>query len=221
MQVEQLAENVALHRGDCREIMPDLPPVDAVVSDVPYGVGYVHGAVVRERSTGKWNSKHHGERIEGDDKAFDPAHLLFAKEVLLFGANHFSSKLPDGRWLIWNKRRGIEDVKFSMSDGEMAWLNTPGATRIFHHLWFGVCRDSEIGKHNHPTQKPVALLEWCLGFIKGRLILDPYMGTGPTGVAAVNQGRGFIGIELKQKFFDIACRQVSAAINSVSRTKTG
>ena len=206
-RVERLAEGVTLYLGDCREILPTLGKVDAVVTDPPYGIGYSHGPV----QTGKWKSKHQRVKIVGDDAPFDPRLLLSFSECLLWGANNFAAHLPIGGWLVWDKRRGVEQVEFSMSEAELAWLSKPGATRVFRHLWFGLARDSEVGQHLHPTQKPVALLEWCLGFIDAATILDPFMGSGTTGVAAVNLGRRFIGIEIEPKYFDIACRRIEQA----------
>ncbi len=199
--------NCELWHGDCREVLP-LLAFDAIVTDPPYGLNYSHGAV----QTGKWQSKHDRVKIEGDDKPFDPAHLLTGKPCLLWGANNFADKLPIGGWLAWNKRDGIEQVKFSMSDAELAWMTKPGATRMFHHLWFGLARASEIGEHMHPTQKPVALMKWCIDQLGAAgVIADPYLGSGSTGVAAVHMGRPFVGIEIDAGHFETACRRIEQA----------
>src|SRR3990167_11182798 len=118
-RIETLAEGVTLYLGDCREILPTIGKVDAVVSDVPYGVNYRHGAV----STGKWKSKNHEQKIKGDDKQFDPAPFLaIGRYHLFFGADNFSHLLPRGAWIVWDKRDGVENVKFSMSPFELVWF---------------------------------------------------------------------------------------------------
>lgn len=203
--------SVRLFLGDCIEVLPTLEEgsVDAVVTDPPYGIGYEH----RRVTSGKWVTKHHNTPIIGDDSPFDPGPWLKFREVVPWGAPHFSKRLPDGGWLVWDKRRGIEDVQFSMSDGEAAWTNTTPSLRIFRHLWFGLARDSEIGEHYHPTQKPIALMEWCLSYVKGSQICDPFMGSGTTGVACVRTGRRFIGIEKEKKYFDIAVKRITDELN--------
>ena len=129
----------------------------------------------------------------------------------MWGANHFANKLPPGRWLIWDKTLGAGSGDFS--EFEVAWLSTPGADRFFRHMWMGVQRESEHGQSRvHPTQKPVALMEWCLGFLPdAKTILDPFMGSGTTLVACQRIGRQGTGIELDRDYFDIACRRVDEA----------
>jgi site-specific DNA-methyltransferase (adenine-specific)/modification methylase len=119
--------------------------------------------------------------------------------------------LPRGRWLIWDKTLGGGSGDFS--DFEVAWHSKPGASKIFRHLWMGVQRDSQTGDARlHQTEKPIALMEWCIGFVpNAEAILDPFMGSGTTGVACVNLGRKFIGIEIEPKYFEIACRRIEEA----------
>ena len=202
--------DATLYLGDCREILPLLPKVDAVVTDPPYGIGYVHGAENIAHAT-----KFSGIKIVGDDEPFDPSPWLAFPAVLLWGANHFASRLPGGgRWLIWDKRCGTGDGK-AMSDVEIAWLSGPRkADRIYRQLWDGFNKDGEERgvQRSHPTQKPVACMKWCLEFLpKARTILDPFMGSGTTGVACAKLGRKFIGIELEPKYFDIACKRINDA----------
>jgi site-specific DNA-methyltransferase (adenine-specific) len=204
---------VALYRGDCLEVLKGISGsvFDAVVTDPPYGIGYRHGKV----TSGKFRSRHHESRMRGDSKPFDPAFLLaLGVPVVLWGANFFSDKLPGGGWLVWDKRRGIEDVAFSRSDAELAFTTATKQVRTFRHLWFGLCRDSEIGRHLHPTQKPVALMRWCLEQLRlepGATIFDPYMGSGPVGVAAVELGFNYVGIEVDPVYFKVAKARIKAA----------
>jgi site-specific DNA-methyltransferase (adenine-specific) len=198
-----------LYLGDCLEILPTLPKVDAVITDPPYGIGYMAPTGVGGECRNLPRRSY--EAIYGDNKPFDPMPWLTFSEVVLWGANHYADRLPaSAGWLIWDKRDGM--TPNNNSDCEIAWLKGGGSARMFRHLWNGMCQASEKGETRaHPTQKPVALMTWCLGFVKARTVLDPYMGSGTTGVACVNDGRSFIGIEREPKYFDIACRRIEQA----------
>lgn len=152
------------------------------------------------------------EPVTGDDKPFDPSHLLRYSRLVLWGANHYASRLPDsGGWIVWDKRRGIEDANWPMSAAELAWTNLSNSVQFFRHRWFGLIRDSERGEHFHPTQKPVALMasiieRWC---VPGGVLLDPYCGSGPVLLAAKATGRSAIGIEIEEKYCEIAARRLT------------
>lgn len=216
-----------LYLGDCRDVLPTLGKVDAVVTDPPYGQAYkvntFYAGGTRESAVVQRNGKflkvspNIYEPIEGDHKPFDPAHLLqLAPEIIIFGAHKFADRLPPGGWLVWDK---VPTGKIrDQGDGEVAWINRDQPLRIFRLLWDGLCvgegarHEVTAGqKRHHPAQKPEALMSWCLGFVKGRTILDPYMGAGATGVAAVKQQRAFVGIEISPRYFDIACRRIEQA----------
>jgi len=198
---EQIGD-CTLYLGDCREILPLLPKVDAVVTDPPYGISYQKGTGGKGKHTVR-----NIEAIAGDTEPFDPTPWLGFDEVILWGANHYASRLPHGRWLAWDKLAGMPEFD-SFSDVEFAWRKGRGKDRIFNHLWKGICKESEKGGKErwHPTQKPVALMIWCIEQLPAtcRTILDPFMGSGTTGVACVKLGRRFIGIEIEPKYFDIA-----------------
>lgn len=206
-RVEHLAEGVTLYLGDCSEIAPTLA-FDAVVSDPPYGINHK----VERTGIPHGHKRRASKRIDGDKKPFDPTPWVGCPSIL-WGANYYAPQLPvSGGWLVFDKRRGgTHNQQFKASDCELAWTNLFGSVKMFSHLWAGVCRESEIGQHYHPMQKPVALMEWCIGFLPaGALtILDPFMGSGTTGIAAQALGRNFIGIEKDPAFFDTACRRVS------------
>ncbi len=200
-----------LHHGDCLDILPTLAAgsVDAVICDPPYGIAHRRG---KAGNRGKGITR--GTLgIIGDDKPFDPTPLLNFPIVVLFGANWFAEKLPAGRWLIWDKQEHGGSGDFS--EAEIAWCNQGKALKIFRHMWLGVQRASEVGKPRlHPTQKPVKLMEWILDVAKvpkGATVLDPYMGSGTTGVACANTGRAFIGIERDEHYFAIASERIAAA----------
>lgn len=196
-------------QGDCLEVMPALGRVDAVVTDPPYGIGYVKGSGGKGKHTVRNIAP-----IHGDFEPFDPTTWLDFDEVILWGANHFAARLPHGRWMAWDKLAGVASYD-SFSDVEFAWAKGRGKDRIFSHLWKGICKASEKGGKErwHPTQKPIALMRWCLEQIKGQTILDPFMGSGTTGFAAIQLGRKFIGIELDPDYFEIACKRVEEAWN--------
>lgn len=129
----------------------------------------------------------------------------------MFGANHYAEHLPKGRWHAWDKLHGWSSHDHN-SDVEFIWQKGKGASRIVSHLWKGVQQDSEKGSPRfHISQKPVKVMEWCLQFINGQTILDPYMGSGSTGVAAIRGGRTFIGIEIDPSHFATACRRIEDA----------
>ena len=213
--------DATLYHGDCLEILPTLPKVDAVITDPPYGGGLeVDFADRFKAQSGNWwrntdrSTQIRHSKIIGDDTPFDPAPLLALDCTKVFwGGNWYASRLPDsGGWWMWDKRRGVEDADWPMSECEMAWTNIGKGARIFRHRWFGLLRDSEKGEHHHPTQKPVALMVWCITKAKmPDLVLDPYMGSGPVGVACAQLGRKFIGIEIERKYFDIACERIDNA----------
>ena len=203
--------NAELWHGDCREVLPLLAGrINALVTDPPYGIAHKSGG----GTNGKWDKvRHQGVQIAGDDEPFDPAHLLaLGVPMVTWGANFYSDKLPGAGWLVWDKRPGIEDMKFNRSDCELA-LNTGSKTvKTFRHLWHGLCRASEVTQHLHPTQKPVVLMEWCIEQAgRPAVVCDPYMGAGATGVAAMNLGLRFIGVEIHRPYFDIACERIEAA----------
>ena len=203
--------NAELWHGDCREVLPLLAGrVTALITDPPYGIAHKSGG----GTGGKWgNVRHQGVTIANDEAPFDPEHLLaLGVPMVAWGANFYSDKLPGAGWLVWDKRPGIEDMKFNRSDSELA-MNTGSKTvKTFRHLWHGLCRASEVGQHLHPTQKPVALMEWCIEQAgRPAVVCDPYMGAGATGVAAMNLGLRFIGVEIHRPYFDEACRRVEDA----------
>lgn len=219
-RVEHIGDAV-LHLGDCRDMLPTLGPVDAVVTDPPYGVGERTDRKAKGRGSprnGRWVASQDWPALHGDDAPFDPTPWLAFPKVVLFGANHFGSRLPDAsKWIVWDKRE--ETAPDDNADCELAWTNLKGPARIHRQLWRGICRRGEEnisggGARLHPTQKPVALMDFCLQACRlpeRATVLDPYMGAGATGVAAVRRGLRFIGCELEPLYFDTACRRIEEA----------
>jgi DNA modification methylase len=133
------------------------------------------------------------------------AMLACSRDQIIWGGNYFTDFLPPTmQWLVWDK--GQRD--FSLADCEFAWSSQQKAARILSYARGKAIRDGK----EHPTQKPIEVMVWCLGFVpKAQTICDPFMGSGTTGVACANLGRHFIGIEREVSYFDIACRRVAEA----------
>lgn len=201
--------NATLYLGDCRDILPTLDKVDAVVTDPPYGIGE---ARKNNNSRSKLaNSKDYG-KSDWDDEPIckDMVSLMLSKgrKSIIFGGNYF--ELPPTKcWLIWDKENGASDF----ADAEMAWTNLDKAVRLIRYMWHGMLRANGEQRGDHPTQKPIGVMKWCINHLPegSNTILDPFMGSGTTGVASVQMGRKFIGIEREPKYFDIACKRIEDA----------
>ena len=194
--------------ADCLRVLPwiEAGSVDAVVTDPPYGIGYDSA-----------NSSQHGiqkfDVLEGDDRPFDVTPFLQFNDVLCWCLPQLTINVPVGigAWYAWDKvmQNGLG---VRISEYEYAWHKLASKTRGFRHLWSGAYRASESGiAAVHPTQKPIALMEWSLSRLEGTTILDPFMGSGTTGVACVRTGRKFCGIEICEKYYEIAKRRILEA----------
>ena len=200
--------NAELYCGDCRDILPTLGKVDAVVTDPPYGIG-VDGQKQSLCKNPKHNRKKHDfkgwDSDTPDSSVFDFI-MSISKEQIIWGGNYFQDKIekPGRGWLIWDKGQ----YGLTMSDGEAAYCSLDKPLRIFTKNRAVLAQDVT----KHPTQKPVALMKWCIDQLDYcDTILDPFMGSGTTGVAAVQMGRKFIGIELDHDYFKIACKRIEDA----------
>lgn len=181
--------------GDSREVLPFLPQSDAIVTDPPYGIGITKSnrlAVSRGLGGKSWD----------DEPADMTALLALGCQMIVWGGNYFD--LPPCRGpLVWDKNNAGRDF----ADFEMAWTNLDMVARRI------VYRPMNMdGGKLHPTQKPIAVMEWCLGFLPDALtILDPFCGSGSTLVACQRMGKQGTGIERDPDYFDIACRRVEEA----------
>jgi DNA modification methylase len=209
--------NATLYLGDCTEVLPTLPKVDAVITDPPYGISYpADSARFSGGSTKRGKGSTH-DKIYGDDEPFDPSFLLSYDKAVIWGANCFPQHLQPGAMLIWLKRNDVALGSF-LSDAEVAWKKGGHGVYAFRHVFAGSMRAIEAGNNvygasGHPTQKPIALMVWCIEQVgNAETILDPFMGSGTTGVAAIQLGRSFIGIEREPKYFDIACKRIEQAV---------
>jgi DNA modification methylase len=199
---EEIIGDARLILGDCREVLPTLPRVDAVVTDPPYGIGRDG----QKRTTGG-NGGRKAYAFKGWDTErpeWLPEILEAAEHHIIWGGNYFADLLPaTGKWLVWDKGQRI-----TQSDGELAWTSLDGALRVFEQNRVALLLEGA----EHPTQKPVQLMQWCIQQLPGvRSVCDPFMGSGSTGVAAVKLSCRFVGIERDPEYFDIACRRIEEA----------
>lgn len=201
---------ITIYCGDCREILPTLD-YDVVLSDPPYGISHPTDYAKRGRSNLAKCTDY--APVFDDNKPFDPAHLI-AKPCVLWGGNHFADKLPPSSgWLVWDKERPAE---LDQATGELAWSNVIKGVRIFRHLWNGMMRASENGPLYHPTQKPIALWAWVISlrWMPEGTIVDPYMGAGSLLTAAKDAGRKAIGIEIEERYCEIAAKRLAQEVFS-------
>lgn len=198
---EILAEGVELWLGDCLEVLPTLGRFDAVVTDPPYGIGAAKGKAHSSiRDNNAWQASD-WDNSRPDEELIRS--LGRYPEAAIWGGNYFADLLPaSSGWLVWRKPEA--ETGFSLADVELCWTNIAFAART-------KTASRRDGNH-HPTQKPVDVMLWTIGFTKGCSILDPFMGSGTTGVAAVKLGRRFTGIEIDPGYFDIARRRIEAAL---------
>lgn len=201
-----------LYLGDCLDIMPTLGKVDAVVTDPPYGIGQDKGfggfggfgtPIARRQYQGEWDN-------DRPSKECFEAILATSNCAVIFGGNYFTDILPVGRhWFVWDKKNTMP----TFSDCELMWTNIDRkSVKLLTYEFNGL-----IGKREarvHPTQKPYEVMRWCIERLpkdSGKTICDPFMGSGTTGVACVKLGRKFIGIEIDEGYFNIACERIQKA----------
>ena len=194
--------------GDCLEVLPTLGKFDACVTDPPYGIGEAAG---KNKSRGNLAvAKDYGDD-EWDNEPCSPeliAQMRAASQwQIIFGGNYFDLP-PASCWLVWDKENGNNDF----ADCELAWTNLPKAVRRIKFMWNGMLRANGEPRGDHPTQKPMGVMEWALGhLIDSHSVIDPFMGSGTTGVACARLGLKFTGIEREQKYFAAACRRIEEA----------
>lgn len=197
--------DATLFCADCMDILPTLGRVDAVITDPPYGIKRDG----KPKSTSS-HGGHKGYEFLGWDhgrpqaETFSAIRAISAVQVI-WGGNYFADWLPaTSKWLFWDKGQRIDQA-----DGELAWTSMEGAMRVYLLNRAAIAQDGAV----HPTQKPVRLMAWCIEQAGNpETILDPFMGSGTTGVAAIQLGRKFIGIEREPKYFEIACKRIEQAV---------
>ena len=192
---EVIIGNARLIHGDCREVLPLLPKHDLLLTDPPYGI-YACG--------GKWG---HKDELQWDKEVADNEGQFLAagKVQIVWGGNYF--RLPPSRgWLAWRKPDRVP----SAADFELAWTSLDMNSRLIDQT-IAATNAERVG---HPTQKPLRVMAWSLSFVPdAQTVCDPFMGSGTTGVACVQLGKSFTGIECERKYFDIAVTRIQQAYN--------
>ena len=219
--------NITIYNADCRKVLPFLPKFDLLLTDPPYGIDIASRPTVGAPNTAKRGSKGTSKmgvkdmpakEWEVSDWDREPPPRWFidaaqgtAKHAILWGGNYYG--LPASScWLVWDKKNG--DTKFA--DCELAWTNLRTAVRKFDWRWNGMLQEQFGDKKEtrvHPTQKPLALMRWCLSLVpEAQTVLDPFMGSGTTLVAARLEGRKAIGIEISEKYCEAAAKRLSQGV---------
>jgi DNA modification methylase len=208
--------NCVLYLGDCEEILPHIEGADAVVTDPPYGINAdkdMHKKSGKQYGKAAAPSSHY-ELNDWDCKPISDTLMSAVRAAarwnVIFGGNYYSFP-ASSCWLVWDKENGTT----GFADCELAWTNLPKAVRRIKWMWNGMLRKGGEAREGHPTQKPVGVMEWAIGQLPepNNTILDPFRGSGTTGVACVKMGRKFIGIEKDPAYFSLAYKRISDAVS--------
>jgi site-specific DNA-methyltransferase (adenine-specific)/modification methylase len=225
--------NCTLYLGDCNRLRDaGALKAQALVTDPPYGINYIQtrsggkGSGLSSPGTAKSNTQ--VKAIHGDDEPFDPRPWTSAgyRQMFLLGANHYAQRMPEGgEWLVWDKSCG-QGSHSTFRDAEFAWSSTKTPRNIYRHLWLGCIRTGEERTakdraKKHPSQKPVALMLWAMEAARvaiGSTVCDPFMGSGSTAVACLRSGRSFVGVEIDEEYFRIACERIQEEADDLRLT---
>lgn len=185
---------ITIYHGDCRETLPSLPKADLVLTDPPYGI-FACG--------GTWGNK---QDLQWDADTFSDIDLVLAagKEQIIWGGNYY--QLPPSRgWLVWFKRDSVPTA----ASVELAWTSFDMNARLIDQT-IAATNAERVG---HPTQKPLRVMRWSLGFSQqGGSVIDPFMGSGTTLVAAKQSGRKAVGIEIEERYCEIAAKRLAQEV---------
>ena len=200
---------ITIYHGDCREVV--LSGAGVLVTDPPYGLGRSthESRAATQHGAAACASRNYGP-VECDEQPADSKHLralvASSREAVIWGGNYFD--LPPMRgWLVWDKDNGSNDY----ADCELAWTTLDMPIRRLRHRWMGMLQEREE-ERVHPTQKPLGVMLWALSFVAEGTILDPFMGSGTTLVAAKNLGRKAIGIEIEERYCEIAAKRLAQEV---------
>jgi site-specific DNA-methyltransferase (adenine-specific) len=214
--MDRITDRIEIVNADCYDLLSEWPSGAALVSDPPYGISYCHSGgglglhcKYRDRED---KTCRNTKPVAGDDAPFDPTPFVSFRWVLLWGADHFRSRLPEGGTLLtWDKSPAAAGPDDSFVDGEFAWTNRAGVKRnVCRFLWKGVAcvkAGEENGRRYHPTQKPQGVCAWCLRTLAlpaDALVIDPFMGSGSLGVACHRAGLRYLGVEIDPEHYATA-----------------
>lgn len=207
-------ESVTIYNEDCRKVLPFLATFDLLLTDPPYGIDESSKKQKSRQGHGLANQRNYGE-YDWDKSA--PSYLVLdsarnvCQQSIIFGGNYFDLP-PSSCWLVWDKDNGENDF----ADCELAWTNLKKAVRKFRWRWSGMLQEKGgKDKENrvHPTQKPLSLMRWCIGHAPdAKTIIDPFMGSGTTLLAAKLEGRKSVGIEINEKYCEAAANRLSQGV---------
>lgn len=215
---------ITIYHGDCREILPGLPKFDLLLTDPPYGINlntdnsrFSRGTAGNMARCGNGIGSANGAKIANDAEPFDPSFLVeHGRNQIIWGWNNYPDKLPRGACLVWLKRYDEAFGSF-LSDAETAWMSKGHGVYCRRDLSNNAIANERV----HPTQKPVTLMQWCLTFFPdAHTILDPFMGSGTTLIAAKNLGRKAVGIEIEEKYCEIAANRLSQEVFDFAQEET-
>lgn len=192
----------SIYNVDCYEYLQSLPEIDAIVTDPPYGIN------VNKMNLGsRWKVNQVGESWDVARPDLTPF-LGACKYLCFWGGNYFTDVLPPtDRWLVWHK---VNDGR-SFSEAELAWTNYSKRVRTYHRNW-------AHERKEHPTQKPLSVMLWCLSLLPkdARIVFDPFMGAGTIGTACMQLGLDYIGCEINRKYYEIAQRRIGDAASQAT-----
>ncbi len=206
---------IVIYHGDCRDVLDEWEGLrtqsfDLLLTDPPYGIGEAAGknksrtklAVARDYGVAQWDAKPAHEAILMARR--------FSRSQIIFGGNYYHLP-PSSCWLVWDKDNGANDF----ADCELAWTNLPTAVRKLTYRWNGMLQEPGCPKElrQHPTQKPEPVMRWALMQVpKALTVLDPFMGSGTTLVAAKRLGKQATGIEREECYCEIAAKRLSQEV---------
>lgn len=205
-------KGIVIYHGDCREVLPSLPKADLVLTDPPYGIGADKGKPHKSADLGFCDIAFRRAYPDSWDKIPDDetlSSIVIPSATIIWGGNFFAHALPSTKmWLVWDK----ENTMPSFGDCELAWTNLPrNSVKMFRYSGNGLMAKEK--ERFHPTQKPIALMQWCIGFVPdAKLIVDPFLGSGTTLRAAKDLGRKAIGIELEEKYCEISAKRLAQEV---------
>jgi len=213
---EDTKAGIVIYNADCRDVLPELPSVDLVLTDPPYGIGADSQSFqnARQRGSAVAPSRDYGlSTWDAQPPPIETIHKVAraCRNAIIWGGNYFAL-WPSAAWLVWDKDNGANGY----ADCELAWTNLPIACRRKRHRWMGMLQEyaGDDKEHRfHPTQKPLPLMRWCLELVPdAHTILDPFMGSGTTLRAAKDLGRKAIGIEIEERYCEIAAKRLSQEV---------
>jgi DNA modification methylase len=205
-------DGIVIYNGDCREVLPTLETFDLCLTDPPYGIGESNRSDFGKAAKGRHAR---GSYIKSQWDKTPPSDELIrsvvnsARKAIVWGGNYFHVE-PSSAWLVWDKDNGGSDF----ADCELAWTNLDQAVRKIKHRWNGMLQEfagADKEERFHPTQKPVRVMKWAAQFCLGSII-DPFMGSGTTLVAAKQLGRKATGIELEERYCEVAAKRLRQGV---------